>query len=129
MTEIEIHFVLLEISGAVSDNFQFWIATTFALVVATYAAGEKLPTIFRGLLAVIYAMAAALFYLRYQTATDQVAYYAQLLDEMNSSLPAGKQGVETYLRKTVMVSGSLLAIVFLFAPRWSRTNESSKGET
>ena len=120
--------VLLEISSTVSENFQFWIATTFALVVATYAAGEKLPAFVRGILAVIYSMAAAMFYLRYQSATDQVAYYAQLLGEMNSDLPAGKIGAVTYLRRAVMLSGSFLAIIFLFAPRWTRTNERPDNE-
>ena len=128
MTEIDIHMVLLEISGTVSENFQFWMATTFAVVVATYAAGEKLPAIVRGVLAVIYTMAAAMFYLRYQTATDQVAYYAQLLGEMKSELPAAKLGAVTYLRRTVMLSGSLLAIIFLFAPGWTRTNDRADSE-
>lgn len=70
---------------------QIWIATTFAVVVATYAAGEKLPAVVRGILAVICTMAAA------------------------------KLGAATYLRRAVMLSGSLLAIVFLFAPGWTRT--------
>ena len=124
MTETDIHLVLLEISSAVSENFQFWMATTFAVVVATYSAGDKLPILVRSVLAVIYSLAATMFYLRYQTATDQVAYYAQMLAEMESELPAAKLGAVTYLRRTVMVAGSLLALVFIFKPHWTDIEKS-----
>ena len=129
MTELDIHLVLLEISNTIADNFQFWLATTFAVVVVTYTAGQKLQISIRAALAIIYLMAAGMFYLRYQLSSDQAAYYFHLLREMNSDLPAPYQGLVTILRKSVMLAGSLLAIIFLFAPEWTRTVDKSENET
>ncbi|NIA27543.1 MAG: hypothetical protein GWP02_05765 [Desulfobulbaceae bacterium] len=129
MTELDIHLVLLEISNTIADNFQFWLATTFAVVVVTYTAGQRLQISIRAALAVVYLMAAWMFFLRYQMSSDQAAFYFQLLREMNSDLPAPHQGLVTILRKSVMLAGSFLAVIFLFVPSWTRIAEKPESET
>jgi len=73
-------------------------------------------------------MTAAIFYLRYQTTADQVAYYAQILGEMNRDLPAAKLGAVTYFHRTVMLSGSIIALVFIFKPNWTDKRQLSQDE-
>lgn len=42
MIEFEILVLLGELSRTITEQFNFWIATTFAVVIASYTAGRRL---------------------------------------------------------------------------------------
>ena len=42
MSEFELKILLREMGVGISEQFNFWMATTFAIVVASYTAGDKL---------------------------------------------------------------------------------------
>ena len=122
MTEYEIQMALLETSFAVSDTFQFWMAATFAVVVASYTAGQNLAYFIRGAIALVYIIAIAMFYFRYMDAADHVFYYIELLKNMESEYPLRRVSLISTLRKLLMIGGSLLALVFILSPIWSDKN-------
>jgi len=128
MTEYEVQLAILETSGAVSDQFQFWMAATFAVVVASYTAGKTLPLIMRYSIALVYIVAVIMFYLRYLDSIDQMNYYAMLLEQMESGIPVRRIGSVGFLRKTLMLGGSLLALAFIFLPTWNTDQSDDKNE-
>ena len=110
MSEFELWQLIEANQGAVTDQFQFWMATTFAVVIASYTAGQRLALWARLAIAALYAIAAAVFYLRYMMAYDMLG---QLI-----------------LRRLVMVGGSLLAIVLICAPAIAnRSRSDDRGQT
>ena len=122
MTEFELQLSILEISGTITDQFQFWMTTTFAVVIACYTAGERLGNTLRLAIASIYIVAVAMFYLRYLDAASAVAYYAELLRALGGEIPARRVGLITFLRKTLMLGGSILALVLIFRPSLTGQN-------
>ena len=116
MSEFELVILLREMGGGISEQFNFWMATTFAIVVASYTAGEKLNQGFRIVLVVLYAAACAVFYLRYMSAIELVTIIAGRLQDLGSDLGPRIIPWASFLRRTVMLGGSFLAILIVLRP-------------
>jgi len=111
-------FELSQLNGAqqqiVTDQFQFWMATTFAVVIASYTAGNRLALWARLSIAVLYAIAASVFFIRYLQAADLLGQILVQLSDATIRQPGGL--LPSWLRRIVMVGGTLLAIVLICAP-------------
>ena len=116
MSEFELVILLREMDVGISEQFNFWMATTFAIVVASYTAGDKLNQGFRIILVVLYAAACAVFYLRYMGAIESVLAIAGRLQELGSDFGPRVIPWASFLRRLVMLGGSLLAILIVLRP-------------
>ncbi len=127
MSEFELQTLLIEVDGTITDQFQFWMAATFAVVIASYTAGERLALWARVSIAVLYAAAVAMFYLRYRGSVGQMVEFVQQLRdlgvEMEFSVPPQIVGG---LRRFVMFGGSILTIVLICKPTFG--NMASSGQ-
>ena len=117
MNEFELNELVLLVSSNINDQFQFWMAATFAVVVASYTAGERLALWARIIIASLYAATATMLYLRLFAAAAQAAQPFEQLRQLNPEfVEASGLFVIPLLRRIVMFGGSLLAIVLICMP-------------
>ena len=82
MSEFELHSLLIEYSSSIDAQFNFWIAITFAVVVASHTAGEQLNHWARSVLVFLYLLASAIFYIRYRAAVGEALSVVSQLSEL-----------------------------------------------
>jgi hypothetical protein len=117
MSEFELNQLLLSNLEAISDQFQFWMTATFAVVVASYTAGHRLSLWARVAVAVIYVAAVAIFYVRWQGSVQEGIRLIRALAELGYVATAdGNGALAGLLRRLVMWSGTILAVVLICAP-------------
>jgi hypothetical protein len=116
MTEFELVLLLREFGGSITDQFNFWMATTLAIVIASYTAGDRINIWFRVILVILYAAACMVFYLRYMGAVESVQVIAGQLNELGSDLGPRSVPWASFFRRFVMLVGSLLAILIVLRP-------------
>ena len=119
MTEFEIVTLIQEYGAAISDQYNFWMATTFAVVIASYTAGDRINRGFRIILVVLYLMACFVFFLRYLGAVDTVMLLAERLQSMGSDLGPRTVPVASYARRLLVISGTLVAVLIVLFPSWT----------
>ncbi len=118
MTEFEIVTLIQEYGAAISDQYNFWMATTFAVVIASYTAGDRLNRGFRSVLVVLYLMACIVFFLRYLGAVNAVSILAERLQAIGSDLGPNLIAAG-YTRRLLMISGTLVAVLIVLFPSWT----------
>ena len=119
MTEFELVTLMQEFGASISEQFNFWLATTFAIVVASYTAGDRINLSFRVVLVALYLMACAVFFLRYLGAVDSVSSLAEQLQAMGSDLGPRSVPVSSFIRQLLMISGTLVAVLIVLFPSWT----------
>ena len=82
-------------TGMVDAQDQYWLSITFAVIVTSYLAGDKLSIKLRAVIVFLYLLTSSLFVWRYLTGAAQIGYLAV---ELHSRLPDwpfpdGKLGV------------------------------------
>ncbi len=126
MSEFELQTLLIEVDGTISDQFQFWMAATFAVVIASYTAGERLALWARVSIAVLYAAAVAMFFLRYLGSVGQMVEFVQQLRDLGVEPFSIPPRIISVLRRFVMFGGSMLTIVLICKPTLG--NMASSGQ-
>ena len=116
MTEFELIMVMGEIADDITDQFEFWIGITIAVVVACYSAGEKLSKRMRSCISILYFLACLLLYLRYLDAGFRGAEVITALNEINSAYTARLGIITDTLRQALMIGTTLLIIVYINFP-------------
>ncbi|NIV17611.1 MAG: hypothetical protein GWN47_04200 [Woeseiaceae bacterium] len=116
MSEFELVILLREYGGAISEQFNFWMATTFAVVIASYTAGHKLNNTVRALILVLYIVACAVFYMRYLGAVRAVEIISGQLGDMNSDFGPRVVPWASLGRKFVMIVGTIFAATVVLRP-------------
>lgn len=99
--------LLNESSRMITEQFNFWLATTFALVIASYTAGDKRNRLMRVCVAALYLLACIVFFVRYLDAVQSALYLAEQLDAIGSDYLPGYVGIASFARRVVMVGGAL----------------------
>ena len=61
MSEFKIIVLTQEPGRTITEQFNFWMATTFAVVIASYTAGERLCKAIRVYIAALYLAAVSVF--------------------------------------------------------------------
>jgi hypothetical protein len=120
--------VLAEWASILSDNFQFWMAATFAVVVVSHTAGSSLRVWVRVVIALLYAVALVSFFSRFLSVLTEVNNILAQYPEVEFTR-ATSSSVFLISTGTVMVLGSLLAMVLILRPTLaSGTGADSKAE-
>ncbi len=130
MTEFEIVTLIQEYGAAISEQFNFWMATTFAIVVASYTAGDRLNIGFRIILVVLYLMACVVFFLRYAGAVESVGILAEQLRALGSELGPRTVPIASFIRRLLMIVGTIVAVLLVLFPSWTgekQTEELNEG--
>ena len=128
MTEFELVLLLREFGSSITEQFNFWMATTFAIVVASYTAGDKLSIWFRAVLVLLYLAACGVYYLRYMGAIASVTEIAGQLQALDSEFGPRVIPVASFLRRAVMLVGTLLAVVIVLRPSLAAGGDTQDAE-
>jgi hypothetical protein len=99
--------------SAIDAQFQFWIAITFAVIVANFVAGRRLSKRSRSVIALLYALAVVVLVSRwYYVAADATQFITQLQ----------KHGVVLHFRWVTVISrvvlvtlGTTASLLFLLS--------------
>jgi hypothetical protein len=135
MSEFELLTLLQSYGSTISDQFNFWMATTFAVVVAVHTAGHKLNGAFRLVIAFLYLTACLVFAVRYLGAMANIVLLTQELRNIGSSLGPQNDALGLQIasagRKLVMFGGTLVAIVLVLWPSIAnkRAGDSDRDNT
>ena len=113
------------LAGASMDTqFQYWISVTFAVVVASFVAGERLSRPMRLLAATLYLLASILLISRFlQFAQTTRIYEIALEDASSPSIAAGRLIVFT--RFVLFALGTASALYFLLKAKKPRDGSST----
>jgi hypothetical protein len=118
MDEFQIRELIAANQEVVAQQFQFWMAATFAVVVASYSAGDRLVAWARACIAALYVGAVAVFFLRYVAAIADGASFREMLTDIGASIGApGLPRWISILRRVVMIGGTVLAVVLILIPK------------
>ena len=107
---------LIEIAQLFRDSldaqFQYWLTTTFAVIVASFIAREKLDKKLRAVVSILYIVASILFYATFALAGENWNAYAAV------ALKRGAIYIEPIvslrlLRTFLFISGTLITLWFL----------------
>ena len=121
MTEFELNELVILVSSNINDQFQFWMAATFAVVIVSYTAGRRLAIWARIVIATLYAATVVMLFLRYLVSVEQATLALEQLAEIDSAFVSpGNAAVITILREFVIWGGSLLAVVLICVPTIGR---------
>lgn len=107
--------------SALEIQFQFWLYITFAAVVASFAAGNRLSKRSRLLVALLYVLAVGVIATRwYSYAVDVVIFRDALLE---SGVELTVANVTLVLRYCVVILGTLSAVMFLLNEKFLRESD------
>lgn len=110
MNEFELLELLRTANEAVDTNFQFWLSSSFAVLMAFFFAGEKIIGYIKWTVVLLYLASTVLFIYRIQ-ASGRVATLARVaLEEMNSGYLTISSGASA-----IVIGGSFISIILLGA--------------
>ena len=124
MTEAELFTLFLAVNQDIDTQFQFWLSITFAVLVASFVADERLSRKERIIIAIVYLSAAAILLMRYSSAVAYQFRVLEMFDSNGVTRPA-VAGVAGGLRYGLFTFGSLIAAVSVVFPRFG----GRRGET
>ena len=117
MSEFELRILLIEYGSYLDAQFNFWIAITFAVVIASHAAGDQFNRWGRSALTFLYLLACAVLYSRYLGASNEITSVISQFREMDIELDFTKSAPFTRLgRQLLMLSGTVFAVVIVVWP-------------
>ena len=98
-------------------QFQYWLAITFATIVACYIAGPFLDFKLKVGIAILYISSALLFAMIYVTYVMRYTELLQFLQSMQADYPMPFKGFIGPLRIIIWIFGSGLTLWFMFHNR------------
>ena len=110
----ELSELLLLAQGLIDTQFQYWITITFAMVVAGFAAGERLTQKLRYAVVTLYLLATLVLGGRSFVIASNADSLAEVLEQSNSQIFDLGWGIG-FARTLVYVLGTSVAIYFLLA--------------
>lgn len=124
MSEADLLEIFLEVNQDIDTQFQFWISITFAVLVASFVADERLSRFERAVVTVLYLCAATILLQRYMSALSHLQYVLRLFDANDFTRPAVPE-VAGALRLILLTLGSLIAAVSVIFPRFAARGRGS----
>lgn len=103
--------LVLSQRGSIDLQFQFWLTITFAVIVATFSAGDRLAFRLRLLAAVLYLLASAHLLTRWMFDGAVAERWVKIL--VSRGVDIGIPWIAVTLRLLLMLVGSVAALVFL----------------
>lgn len=117
---MEIGFLLRE---EAQRHFEYWLTISFAFIAATFVARKMLDSKMATMFGALYLLTVALLVARYVVSGSAADTYLDLAVQQGAE-PIGGTTIVTYLRVSVFLSGTFLAIWFLYSN--SRNREDDK---
>ena len=111
-TVFELKEIILATEQVVDIQFQFWLTTSFATIVAAYAGRNRLTTGLRHIVVVLYLLATLTFISRWYYAGLDLAEYRLMLEELGRELNAPWGTL--FSRLALMICGSLVTVFFVY---------------
>jgi hypothetical protein len=123
VTEVDLLPLFFDVNQDIDTQFQFWISITFAVLVASFVADERLSRVERRVIMALYLIAATIVLMRYNSA---IAHQQQVLDlfTANGLVPPERPVVAGLLRQILFTLGSLIAAASVFSPKLGSRRES-----
>lgn len=81
MSQELVYEVLYDSLSLADSILQLWVTVTFAVIVATFIAGDRLGRIMYRLVSNLYAFYALVLFTRYGSSAFQIFHYRNILDE------------------------------------------------
>jgi hypothetical protein len=124
MTEADLLSLFFDVNQDIDTQFQFWISITFAVLVASFVADERLSRMERAVITALYLCAASIIYMRY---TSAIAHQFAVLDlfAANGLTQPELPVLAGVLRLILFTFGSLLAAASVLFPRFSARRSAS----
>ncbi len=125
MTEVDLLPLLLDVNQDIDTQFQFWISITFAVLVASFVADERLSRFERVVITGLYLCAATIVLQRY---TSALGHQQDVLDLFVANgmpepeLPA----LAGLLRFTLFTLGSLVTALSVVFPKVGSTRREAQ---
>jgi hypothetical protein len=124
MTEADLFEIFLNVNQDIDTQFQFWMSITFAVLVASFVADERLSRVERIVVTGLYVCAATILLERYMSAVSHMQDVLELFDESGATRP-DVPTYAAYLRLGLFTFGSLVAAVSVLFPRLSARRRGS----
>lgn len=124
MTEVDLLSLFFAVNQDIDTQFQFWISITFAVLVASFVADERLSRVERAVITLLYMSAATIILLRY---TSALAHQRDVL-ELFSANGLTQPELPTFaglLRLSLFTFGSLIAALSVLLPRFGARRSAS----
>ena len=100
--------------GAMDRIVEFWIGITFAVIVATFFAGNKLTRLMYALVTTMYGIVSAYLALRYLNASGKFTELQSQLISAGEWMPTGALNISVgFLSLAMYVVGTLGTLYFL----------------
>jgi len=128
MSPYELSILVYEATAAIDSIFETWMAATFALIVASHVADDKMTISTKLFVAILYFACAALLFFRYINFAQQTFQYLSELAkyDVNRIVNSDAQYIGL-ARRLVMIIGTVGSIIFLFvATKKSDANISQR---
>ena len=128
MTEVDLLPLFLDVNQDIDTQFQFWISITFAVLVASFVADERLSRIERRVITALYMCAATIILLRYWSALAHQQDVLALFTANGVPQPAAP-GLAFLLRLVLFTFGSLVAALSVLFPKFGAKRAGGGGGT
>jgi hypothetical protein len=116
IAEVQLLQLLLEVYADIDTQFQVWLSITFAVMVATFMAGERFSLIGRVLIVALYGCASSILLLRYFGAIELSQYVLEIYALYDVGLPPGVNAGAAALRVVLIPLGTAIAGLSVLFP-------------
>ncbi len=129
--EVQLLELFLQVNGDIDTQFQVWISITFAVLVASFVAGDKLRRGARAGVALLYLCAAWVLFIRYLRAGTYLQYVVGLYPLYAVTPPStlGASPTAGLLRTALFTVGSAVAALSVLFPRLGRIPDGGAAES
>jgi hypothetical protein len=111
------------VTNSVNAQFELWLTITFAVIIASHIAGQRLAKSFQYIIATLYTAVSVLLFLMLLGAVQFSAQFDTLA--IGTSSEAGLIKIIGALRGLVWIFGSIVTIVFIFKGHKNDTNRDT----
>jgi hypothetical protein len=98
--------------GQINAQFELWLTITFAVIVASYIAGHRLPKLLQYLVASLYSLTSILLFLTVVAIARRAGEYNIL--GLFAEDPGALTWVIAPLRLGVWILGTVTTVIFIF---------------
>lgn len=126
MNEADLLPLFFDVNQDIDTQFQFWISITFAVLVASFVADERLSRLERGVITMLYLCAATIILMRYNGALAHQRYVLALFTANGVPQPE-LPWIAGLLRFALFTLGSLVAALSVLFPRVGAKGSGSRG--
>ncbi len=128
MSEVELLPLFLDVNQDIDTQFQFWMSITFAVLVASFVADERLSRIERGVITALYRARRRLSCFGMPAPS---AHQQDVLDLFTASgIPQPElPTLAGLLRLVLFTFGSLVAALSVLFPRFGAKQSGAGGKT